>query len=146
MQPSAVYSSGTSGAEDYQAYTYDAFYEHPTDLGTFTLSGAYLRTDFGEAGLRGVVDAQGVPGEKSGYYWKAGYMLRQFQVYGRYEQWSFANLNGVLGQKLRWLVGGLNYFVRGEDLRFTLEFSTNHFEKEPAKDFNTVLLQAQAQL
>lgn len=146
MQPNAVHSLGTTGAEDYRAYTLDAFYEHPTDVGTFTVSGAYLRTDFGRAGVRGVADAAGVPGERNGWYWKAGYLWRRFQVYGRYERWSFASLNGIAGQELTWLVGGLNVFVRGEDLRFTLEVSQHDFERAPASDFRTVLLQAQARL
>ncbi|HSN92783.1 MAG TPA: selenite/tellurite reduction operon porin ExtI [Anaeromyxobacteraceae bacterium] len=146
IQPSAVHSLGTTGAEDYWAYTLDAFYEHPTGRGTFTVSGAYLRADFGRAGVRGVADAQGVPGEKSGYYWKAGYLWRQFQIYGRWENWSFASLNGVPGQKLGWLAGGLNYYVKGEDLRFTLEYSWHDFDKAPARDFHTILLQGQARL
>jgi hypothetical protein len=144
-QQNAVYSAGTTGAEDYQAYTYDIFYEHPTEYGTFTVSGAYLETDFGEAGLRGVVDAQGTGGERTGFYWKAGYMLRSFQVFGRFERWSFANLDGVPGQKLDWMVAGLNYFYKGENARLTLEYAITDLEKEPAKDFDTILLQAQVQ-
>lgn len=144
LQPDAVYSSWTTGAEDYKAYTFDLFYEHPTPFGTFTVSGAYLETDFGEAGTRNVADARGAGGERNGYYWKAGYMRWNFQVFGRYERWSFANLNEVPGQKLRWLVAGVNYYFKGQDARLTLEFSTSDFEKEPATDFHTVLLQAQA--
>lgn len=152
-QRHAVYSSqknGPAGAEDYRAYTYDAFYEHPTRFGTFTASGAYLRTDFGEAALRDVVDAQDASGERNGFYWKAGYMLWRVQVFGRYERWSFANLNGVLGQKLYWTVAGVNYFYRGENARVTLEYSVADLKKEPGmpsvRDFRTVLLQVQAQL
>ncbi len=144
LQPNAVYSSGTSGAQNYSAYSYDVFYEHPTRFGTFTVSGAYLKADFGEAAIRGVADAQGVTGERNGFYWKAGYMLGQFQVFARYEHWSFASLNGVVGQKLTWLVSGINYFVFGEDLRFTLEGSATEFAEAPATNFRTVLLQAQA--
>jgi hypothetical protein len=144
LQPDAVYSSWTTGAEDYKAYTFDLFYEHPTPFGTFTVSGAYLETDFGEAGTRNVADARGAGGERNGYYGKAGYMRWNFQVFGRYERWSFANLNDVPGQKLRWLVAGVNYYFKGQDARLTLEFSTTDFEREPAADFHTVLLQAQA--
>ncbi len=156
LQPHAVYASGpflgapATGAEDYKAHTYDLFYEHPTPFGTFTVSGAYLKTDFGEAGIRNVVDAQGATGERNGFYWKAGYMLWNVQVFGRYEHWSFANLDGVPGQKLQWIVAGVNYYVnyyfKGEDARLTLEYSTTNFEKEPARDFHTILLQAQVQL
>ena len=37
MEPNAVYSVGTTGAEKYTAYTYDLFFEYPTQMGTFTL-------------------------------------------------------------------------------------------------------------
>jgi hypothetical protein len=143
-QPNAVYASGTTGAQAYSAYTADVFYEQPTPYGTFTASGAYLKADFGEAGIRGVADAQGVGGERNGFYWKAGYMLGPFQLYGRWENWSFAFLNGVVGQKLTWLVAGLNWFVDGEHLRFTLEGSTTRFDTGPATNFATILFQAQA--
>ena len=144
-QRHAVFSSGTTGAKDYQAYTFDAFYEHPTDFGTFTVSGAYLRTDFGEAGLRGVADAQDASGERNGFYWKAGYLLWNVQVFGRYERWSFAHLDGVPGQKLAWMVAGVNYYLKGQNARVTLEYAISDFEKGPTRDFQTVLLQAQAQ-
>ncbi len=151
LQPNAVYSSVTtsgvtSGAENYSAYTYDAFYEHPTRFGTFTVSGAYLKTDFGGAAIRGVADAQGVSGERNGFYWKAGYMLGPVQIYGRWERWSFASLDGVVGQRLTWLVGGVNYYTYGEHLRFTLEASSTGFRDPPAQDFTTVQLQAQVRL
>jgi hypothetical protein len=143
LQPNAVYASGTTGAQDYSAYTYDLFYEHPTPFGTFTVSGAYLKADFGEAAIRGVADAQGVSGERSGYYWKAGYMLGPVQVFGRWEKWSFASLNGVVGQQLTWLVGGVNFYAYGDHLRLTLEASATGFQKAPATDFVTVLFQTQ---
>lgn len=146
LQPNAVYASGTTGAETYRAYSYDVFYEHPTRFGTFTASGAYLKADFGEAAIRGVADAQGVSGERNGFYWKAGYMLGPVQVFGRWERWSFANLNGVVGQQLTWLVSGINVYVYGEDLRFTLEGSVTEFDKGPATSFHTILLQAQVRL
>lgn len=147
LQPNAVYSSGKTGAENYSAYTYDVFYEHPTSFGTFTVSGAYLKADFGEAAIRNIADAQGASGERNGFYWKGGYLYGKFQVFGRFEHWSFASLSGVVGQKLTWLVAGLNYFVFGdENLRLTLEGANTRFDKAPAKDFNTVLFQVQAQL
>ncbi|HEX9050375.1 MAG TPA: selenite/tellurite reduction operon porin ExtI [Anaeromyxobacter sp.] len=147
LQPNAVYASEVlgvaSGAQTYRAYTYDLFYEHPTPFGTFTVSGAYLKADFGEAAIRGVADAQGVSGERSGYYWKAGYMLGPVQVFGRYEKWSFASLSGVVGQQLTWLVGGVNFYAYGDHLRLTLEASSTRFQLAPATDFATVLFQTQ---
>jgi hypothetical protein len=147
MQPNAVLSSAlTGGAEDYKAFTLDAFFEHPTAFGTFTLSGAYLRTWFGEAGLRDVADAQGASGERNGWYWKAGYMVWHLQPFGRIERWSFAKLGDVPNQELRWWVGGINYYVKGQDVRLTAEYAWTDFQRGDARDFHTVLVQLQAQL
>jgi len=144
VESSAVYASGTTGAQDYKAYTYDVFYENPTDFGVFTVSAAYLKEDFGEAGMRGVVDAQGIDGEKNGYYWKAAYMIGKFQIFERYENWSFAELNGVIGQKIKWTASGINYYIKGQDLRVTLEFSKNDFSDAASRDFRTMIVQVQA--
>jgi hypothetical protein len=134
----------TDGA-DYKAYTFDGFYEQPTDFGTFTLSGAYLKVDFDGAGTRGVDVATGATGERNGGYGKAAYMLGKVQVFGRYEKWSFANLLGVLGQKVTYTAGGVNYYINGQDLRLTLEVSKTGFEIANAvPDFTTVLAQFQA--
>ncbi len=141
----AVYSSNTTGAEDYTAFSYDLFFEQPTDMGTFTVSGAYLKADFNEAGLRGVADAQGIDGEKNGTYWKVGYMVGKVQLFGRYEDWSFAELQGIQDQNIIWEAVGANYYIKGQDLRVTLEYSINDFSKEAiSKDFKTAILQIQA--
>ncbi len=148
MQPNAVYSSyaggvGT-GAENYKAYTYDGFFEYPTQVGTFTLSGAYLKQDFNEAGSKGVPGAIGVDGEKNGDYVKAAYMLGKFQVYGRKEKWAFANLDGILDQHVDWNATGINYYIKGQSLRLTLEQQNIAFSKKPARGFQTTMLQFQA--
>ena len=145
-QGNAVYSSGTTGAEDYWAYTYDLFYEHPTDYGTFTVSGAYLQADFGEAGVREVLDAQNAAGERTGFYWKGGYLYWKLQGFARFEHWAFAKLDGVAGQELDRYVAGLNFFLKGQNARLTLEYAHVDFEKRVTSDFNTVLVQAQVQL
>ena len=143
IQPDAVISG--TGAEDYTALSYDIFYERPTDMGTITLSGAYYETDFNNAGVQGVADAMGANGEKNGSYWKAGYMVGKVQVYGRYEDWSFADLNNVPSQGVKLKVGGVNYYIKGQDLRVTVEYSMTDFAKENAsnKDFKTILAQLQ---
>lgn len=148
MEPNAVFSTYAggvgAGSENYQAYTYDGFFEYPTDMGTFTLSGAYLKADFGNAGTRGVPDAMDLYGEKNGYYWKAAYMLGKFQVYGRIEKWAFARLLGVPDQHVDWTAEGINYYIKGQDLRLTLEFEKIAFNKPPSQDFNSTVLQLQA--
>lgn len=143
-EPNAVYASGTTGAENYKAYTADVFYEQPTDVGTVTLSGAYAKFDFGNAGLRGVTDTTDLTGERNGGYWKAAYMLGKVQIYGRYEKWSYANLGGVVGQELTYTAEGVNYYIKGQDLRLTLDYSRTEFAKDSIRGFNTIIAQFQA--
>ena len=145
MQPKAVFDSGLKGTQDYKAYTYDAFYEQPTEFGTFTLSGAYLKLDFGDVGTASVPGTTGQEGEKNGWYTKAGYLLGKAQLFGRYEKWSFARLNGVTGEVVTYRSGGINYYIKGQDLRLTLEASQTGFDKAgTVPNFKTVMAQFQA--
>jgi len=145
MEPKAVFNPTRTGANDYKAYTVDAFYEQPTGVGTFTLSGAYLKLDFENAGVSNVPGTTDINGEKNGWYGKGAYMLGKTQIFGRYEKWRFANLNNVVGQMVTYASTGINYYIKGQDLRLTLEFSRTGFGKpNPTPDFNTVLAQVQA--
>ncbi len=147
----AVYGNvaGKSMAKGYKAYTYDIFFEYPTPGGTITLSGAYLKADFDKAYQGADPDPRsiGINGEKSGWYSKAGYLIpnTNLQLFGRYEKWKFAELGGVFDQQITWTGYGVNYYVRGQDLRLTFEYSSNDFDKEDTvnKDFKTysVMLQ-----
>ncbi|MGE5174227.1 MAG: selenite/tellurite reduction operon porin ExtI [Betaproteobacteria bacterium] len=147
----AVYGNvaGKDLVKDYQAYTYDVFFEYPTPAGTFTVSGAYLKEDFDGAYKGTDPDPRsiGINGEKKGWYTKAGYMLpdSDLQVFGRYEKWRFAELVGIFDQEIKWTAVGLNYYFRGQDMRFTLEYSTNDYEKEDTfnKDYKTVTVMLQ---
>ncbi len=145
----ATTTTPPSLAKDYKAYTYDIFFEYPTQAGTFTASGAYLETDFGGAYKGANPDPRsiGINGEKSGWYTKVGYLLpnAKLQIFGRYEKWKFAKLAGILDQKITWTGYGVNYYVRGQDLRLTLEYSTNDYDKEDPlnKDFNTTTVMLQ---
>jgi hypothetical protein len=147
-ESNAVYRDSaptTTEGSNYTAYTLDVFYELPTDSGIYTLSGAYLKADFDGAGTRGVAGATGVNGEKNGGYWKGAYMLGKVQVFGRYEKWSFASLGPVLGQVITATSEGVNYYIKGQNLRLTLEVSQTAFEKATTvPDFTTVLAQFQA--
>ncbi len=149
FEPDAVYGdlSAKTLEKDYKAWTFDGFFEYPTPSGTFTVSGAYLKTEFDDAYKGGDPDTRsiGLNGEKKGWYAKAGYLLPNkigpgnVQVYGRYEDWRFAELSDIFNQKIKWVAGGVNYYLKGQDLRITLEYSHNDFDKEDAtnKDFNT---------
>jgi hypothetical protein len=149
FEPDAVYGnvSAKTLSKDYQAWTFDGFFEYPTPSGTFTLSGAYLKTDFDDAFTGGDPDPRsvGINGEKKGWYAKAGYMLPKkigpgdVQAYGRYEEWKFAEISDVFDQKIKWAGVGLNYLLKGQDLKVTLEYSKTTFDKETSttKDFAT---------
>jgi hypothetical protein len=155
LESDAVYGNVASKglAKDYKAYTYDVFFEYPTPAGTFTVSGAYLKEDFDNAYQGADPDPRsiGLNGEKNGWYSKVGYLLPRkigtadLQVFGRYEKWRFAQLAGIYDQEIKWSAFGLNYFLKGQDLRLTLEYSMNDYAKEdPAnKDFKTVTVMLQ---
>lgn len=153
FEPDAVFGNVAAKtlSKDYQAWTFDGFFEYPTPSGTFTVSGAYLKTDFDNAYKGGDPDPRSVGenGEKKGWYAKAGYLLPnkigpgKVQVFGRYEDWKFAQLSGVFDQKIKWWAVGANYLLKGQDLRITLQYSRTDYDKEdPAnpntQDFNTV--------
>jgi len=151
-EPDAVYGDvvNKTGTKNYTGWTVDGFFEYPVpDAGTFTLSAAYLKTDFDEAykGSNPDPDSIGIDGEKKGFYVKAGYLLPsrigpgQVQPFVRYEDWKFARINDVYDQKIRWIGAGLNYLTNGQNLRVTVEYSKTDFSKETnpqSRDFNTL--------
>jgi len=117
--------------------------------GTVTFSTAYEDIDLGEAykGANPDPGTLGLNGEKKGYYVKAGYMLPNtpLQFFGRYENWQFASLNDIFDQEISWYGGGINYYIRGQNLKVTAEYSVTDFEREDAttKNFNTFVAQLQ---
>lgn len=150
VQPDAVFAdvAAATDPKDYQAWTYDIFFEYPTTAGTVTASAAYLKVDFDDAYKGADPDpfAIGINGEKHGWYAKAGYLLPnkvgpgQLQFFGRYEDWKFAELLSIFDQEIKWYSGGFNYYLKGQDLRLTLEYAVNDFDKETSsvQDFNTL--------
>lgn len=124
-----------TGSIDYKAWTVDAMFEYPVPaVGVFTLSGAYVKYDLDDAYQSANPDAGviGLNGEKNGYYVKGGYMLPNFpvQFFGRYENWSFAELENVINQEVDWFGFGLNWYIRGQNLKLTAEYSWADFDKE----------------
>ncbi len=150
LEPDAVYGNVAAEtlSKSYHAWTLDGFFEYPIPAGTFTLSAAYLHVDFDGAYGGGDPDPRsvGIDGEKKGWYAKAGYLLPMklgkgsAQVYVRFESWRFAELAGLVDQEMRWFAAGVNYFLKGQDVRVTLEGSRNDFVREDAgsRDFVTV--------
>jgi len=154
-QPGVVYGNlaASSLAKDYEAWTADGFFEYPTTAGTFTLSAAYLNEYFDNAYEGGDPDPRSVGenGQKKGWYSKAGYLLPnkigpgKIQLFGRFEQWKFAELTaGTFNQKMNWGAAGVNYLLKGQDLRVTFQYSNTHFgvqdivNPQNTKSFNTL--------
>jgi len=135
---------------DYKAWTVDLFAEYPVEgVGTFTFSTAYMEYDLDDAYLGADPDTGviGVNGEKNGGYTKVAYMLPNMplQFFVRAENWSFAQMDGVYDQEVDWYGGGVNYYVRGQNLKFTVEYSTVDFDEETstAEDFDSLTAQLQ---
>ncbi|WP_432821652.1 selenite/tellurite reduction operon porin ExtI [Trichloromonas sp.] len=145
---SAVAYAGAKEA-DYSAWTVDAFGEYPIEeVGTFTLSGAYVKYDLDDAYQNGSPDAEvtGINGEKNGSYIKAGYMLPNLplQLFARAENWSFAKLNDAYDQEVDMFGVGFNYYLRGQNLKVTVEYSELDYDKEVAlEDIETLTTQLQ---
>ena len=155
-EPDVAYSNvvNLTGAKDYKGYTADIFFEYPVEkVGTITASAAYEEVDLGDAFMGSNPDPNtiGVNGEKNGYYIKAGYMLPNLplQFFGRYEKWSFANINGIENQRIDWYAGGINYYLKEQSLKLTFEASQTGFHRgsgtsaDGTKDFQTYVTQLQ---
>jgi Phosphate-selective porin O and P len=136
------------GPKDYKGWTADGFFEYPMkDAGTVTLSGAYEKVDLGGAyqGANPDPGSTGIFGEKNGWYGKAGYLLPKtpLQLFGRFEKWRFACLNNVYDQRIDWWAAGANYYIWGQSLKLTAEFSHTAFDQPGSRDFNTFVTQLQ---
>jgi len=145
------------GKEDYQAWTVDGFFEYPVGGGAVTASAAYEKVDLGGAyqGANPDNGATGLFGEKNGWYAKGGFLFpgTPLQVFGRYEKWRFACLNNVFDQILDWYGFGANYYVWGQNLKLTAEWSKTDFDQEgtftslrstrTTKDFSQFVVQMQ---
>jgi hypothetical protein len=157
-EPGAVFSDtvAQTGEKDYSAWTADVFIEYPIGMnGAATLSGAYMQTDFDKAyqGANPDPESLGVDGDKKGWFVKAGYLFLekmgpgQVQPFVRYENWEFAQLNGIYAQKLNWMSAGINYLLDGQNLRLGLEYAATDFEDESnalSQDFKTINVMFQA--
>ena len=150
IEPKVTYTDTVNQIrpKDYKAWTADAFFEYPTaTAGTLTLSGAYEKVDLdgAYAGASPDSGSLGLNGEKNGWYGKAGYLLphTKLQFFGRYEKWRFASLNDTIDEIVDWYGGGANYYVWGQSLKVSAEFSHTKFDKRSHKDFNTLVTQLQ---
>lgn len=147
------------GEEDYQAWTVDGYFEYPLGkAGTVTASGAYEKVDLGDAyqGANPDNGATGLFGQKNGWYAKGGYLFGgvPLQLFGRYEKWRFACLQNVFDQIVDWYGVGANYYVWGQNLKLSVEWSQTDFDQEgvytnvqgtsrTTRDFSTFVAQMQ---
>lgn len=151
-EPDVVYAnlSAQTGAKDNLNYTFDGFFEYPTPAGVFTLSAAYLAVNFDNAYKGGDPDPAGLDfyKERKGWYVKAGYLIptpfvEKVQLFGRFENWKFAQLRGINDQELTWSAFGVNYLINGQNLRITVEYAMTDYQQElsgpkPSEDFTTI--------
>ncbi|MDR2884980.1 MAG: porin [Deferribacteraceae bacterium] len=147
-EPSAVYGdvAGYGSTKDYSAYSADMFFEYLTWAGMFTVSAAYLDIEMFDAYTKIDPDegVLGLNGQKNGYNVKLGYMPPvivnegRFQLYGRFDSFEFANLpnNDVTfsNQVVQRLAVGLNFYMLGENLKLTGEYSRTDFDQEDSND------------
>jgi hypothetical protein len=148
-EPSAVYKN-VNGAGvvlndetvDYKAIAADMMFEYPTSAGTFTVTGQYLKNDFQDAyktnfnsGDR-LVNVAGLNGQKQGNVIKGAYILPltigsegMLQPYFISENWRFAHLLGIDGQKITQTGAGVNYYIHQQNVRVTVEYLKTKFDK-----------------
>jgi len=147
FEPDAVYrnvaqNGAVTGDDtvDYSAFAADLFFEHPLGDGAVTVNAQYLKLDFDDAYLTNfnpgdrLANITGINGQKDGWYLKGAYLLPKvfgkegrLQPYVSYEDWEFAHLLGINNQKITQTGLGLNYYVRGQNVRVTLEYLRTEF-------------------
>ncbi|MBA4136030.1 MAG: hypothetical protein C0518_01785 [Opitutus sp.] len=148
-EPAAVYKNVTSAGVvtngdtvDYTYVTADVLFEYPTPSGTYTLTAAYIKSDFEDVHYTNLnpgdrlTNYGGVNGQRDGWYVRGAYLLPQtfgsegkLQPYAYYEKFDVAALSGVTDQTVTQKGFGLNYYIRGQNVRFTIEYLKNEFAK-----------------
>ena len=128
---------------DYLAYAADIMFEYPTTVGVITTTAQYLKVDFDDAyatnawGGDRLASIAGMNGQKEGGYGKIAYMLPftigasgKLQPYALYEKWHFAHLLGNDDQEIKQYGGGINYYIKGQNVRLTFEYLKTDFDKK----------------
>jgi len=148
----AVYRNVTSAAAvldsataDHKGITADMYFEYPTDSGTYTVTSAFIKVDYDDVyrtnlnpGDR-LTNYGGVNGQKEGWYVRGAYLLPgtygkegRIQPYAYYEDFDVAALAGVTEQTVTQTGLGVNWYIRGQNVRVTLEYMKNEFAKPTA--------------
>lgn len=127
---------------DYNAFTADMLFEYPTSAGTVTLTSAYLKVDFDDVHKTNlnpgdlITTYGGMNGQKDGWYVRGAYLLPaeigkegKLQPYGYYEKFNVAALAGVKDQTVTQQAVGVNWYIRGQNVKLTAEYLKNEFAK-----------------
>ena len=142
-QADVAYSNyGTrSGPQDYTGKTVDMFFEYPTKAGTFTLSGAYIDYDIGDA-INGVDPdpglSEGGRTQLEMTYGKMGYLLPnkigtgRLQFFARSDTQDHGLTSGYRDQKIA--TAGFNYYLNGQQLKITFEYTAIDFDIDHPTD------------
>ncbi|MBQ3033870.1 MAG: porin [Deferribacterales bacterium] len=157
-EPTVAYAdvANQQDEKDYLAYSFDIFYEQPFGFGTVTASAGYVNMNFDDAylGKNPSAGAMGQNGQKEGFYGKVGYMLPNLplQFFARYDSFNFAALKSknawYYDQNITFIGAGANYYIDGQNIKVTFQYSNTSFDKEDAndphyQDFNTIELYTQ---
>lgn len=127
-QATAAYADYTNqqNMQDYKAWTVDGFFEYPFALGTWTLSAAWLDYSLGDTINRNPDPALPLNTELDGYYVKTAYLLPQpigpgrLQFYVRHDDNRYHLEDHQLDHRIN--SGGINYYLNGQGLKFTLDY------------------------
>ncbi|MFZ2492384.1 MAG: selenite/tellurite reduction operon porin ExtI [Thermoanaerobaculia bacterium] len=124
---------------DMTSWAADMLFEYPTAAGTFTANAQYLDVDFDDAyktnfnaGDR-LANITGLNGQKNGWFAKAAYLLPnqigpgKVQPYVIMENWEFAHLLGINQQEIEQTGVGVNYYLKGQNVRLTFEYLKTEF-------------------
>lgn len=55
----------------------------------------------------------------------------RIQPYIGYQRWDFAKLLGITNQVIKEYSGGINYYIKGQNVRITAEYLRTDFTNQP---------------
>jgi hypothetical protein len=127
-----------------KAFAADLMFEYPFEnIGTLTTAAQYLAVNFDNAYETNQNPADqstyiaGLNGQKHGYLGQLAFMPDfkigeegRIQPYIGYQRWNFAKLLGITNQVIKEYSGGINYYIKGQNVRITAEYLRTNFDKE----------------
>ncbi|MCW8828077.1 MAG: selenite/tellurite reduction operon porin ExtI [Gammaproteobacteria bacterium] len=121
------------GTRDYDATTYDIFYEQPFSFGTLTASAAAF--DYSVDGYPVDPDPALTPWvEREGNYVKVGYLfpkpvgMGRLQLFARGDDVEYGEGTGLSDTSMTSF--GANYYINGQSLKVTLEHASMEFDEQ----------------